>query len=103
MPGSRDCGRRVSWWPGEPGAERAGQPGDRLPRGWPADLPWEPGAGEARRDDVRAGVDGGQAVLDVAGCGTGARGESQPGYLGAVHDVDVHVQIDRQIAEPGQR
>lgn len=34
---------------------------------------------------------------------TGARGESQPGHLGAVHDVDVHVQVDRQVAELGQR
>src|SRR5215469_16386163 len=54
----------------EPGAERAGQPGDRLSRGRAADLPGEPGAGEARRDDVRAGGDRGQAVLDVAERGT---------------------------------
>jgi len=51
---SGGCGLHVSWWPGEPGAERAGQPGDRLPRGRPADLPGEPGAGEGCRDDVRA-------------------------------------------------
>src|SRR5262245_28563272 len=59
-------GLRVSRRPGEPGAERVGQPGDRLPRGPPADLPGEPGAGEASRDDVRVGGDRGQAVLDVA-------------------------------------
>src|SRR5204863_169031 len=83
---------------GEPGAERAGQPGDRLPRGRSADLPGEPSAGEARRDDVRAGGDRGQAVLDIAERGAGARGEPQPGHLGAVQDVYVHVQVDRRAA-----
>src|SRR5262245_13365086 len=99
---SGDGGLRVVWWPGEPGAERARQPGDRRPRGRPADLPGQPGAGEASRDDVRAGGDRGQAVLDIAERGTGAGGESQPEHLGAVHDVDVHVQVDRPAVEPGQ-
>src|SRR5215472_17854500 len=97
---------RRSWsdcLPGELGAERAGHPGDRLPGGWLADRPGEPGAGQARRDDVRAGGDRGQAGLDVGECGAGACGESQPGYLGAVHDVHVHVQVYREVAEPGQR
>lgn len=96
-------GLRVSWRPGEPGAERGGQLGDRLPRGRPADLPGEPGTGERCRDDVRARGDRGQAVPDVAERGTRARGEPQPGYLGAVQDVNVYVQVDRQAAEPGQR
>src|SRR5438477_13069421 len=89
--GSSSSGLHVSWWPGEPAAERTGQPGDRVPRGRPADLPGEPSAGEARRDDVCGGGDCGQAVLDVRECGTGTGGESQPRNLGAVQDVDVHV------------
>src|SRR6185437_14902275 len=89
--------------PRELGTERAGQTGDRVARGRRADLLGEPGTSEAGRDDVRAGGDRGQAVLDIAGRGTAADRESQSGYLGAVHDVDVHVQVYRQVAEFGQR
>src|SRR6185437_2528595 len=89
--------------PRELGTERAGQTGDRVARGRRADLLGEPGTGEAGRDDVRPGGDRGQAVLDVAARGPVADRESQSGYLGVVHDVDVHVQVYRQVAEFGQR
>jgi hypothetical protein len=57
-----------------------GTRGDRLPRERPVGLSGEAGADEGSRDDVRAGGDRGQAILDVPERGTGGpAGNRSPG------------------------
>ena len=78
------------------GAECSGEPGDCLACGLVADAVGQPGAGNACTCDVGRGADGGQAFLDLGKGGPGGCREAQSGQVGAVDDVDVEMDVDRQ-------